>query len=190
MASSDKNEPVQRMDIGRSYKFMIFVSFAINIILVAVLLVLGMQLFVLKRGLDPLKPTIRELTGTIDGLYNATIKAQVPLNEQLPITLDVPVSQSTNVRLTQAVPLQVPAAILFPGGGGNLNAMVNLELPEGMDLPVFLSMTIPLQASIPVSLNVSVEIPLSETELGPEFLRLGKLVEPLADLVNGEDASH
>ena len=176
---------VTRVDIDRLYKFMIYTSFGLNVILIAVLLFLGVHLFVLKRGLAPAKPLIAELTGTIEGLQNATIRASVPLNERLPISLQVPVSQNTNVRMTQSVPLAVPADITLPGVGF-LKANVALNLPEGLELPVYLSMTIPLESSVPVSLTVPVNIPLRDTELGPQFQRLGKLVQPLADLVNGE----
>lgn len=177
---------VTRVDISRGYKFMIYLSFLINLVLILVLLVVGYQLFIRKAGLPPLKGTVSELTDIIDKLQNATIVASVPLNEQLPINLQVPVSQATNVRVTQSVPLNVPAAIVFPGGGGNLNASVSLNLPEGLELPVFLSMTIPLESSVPVSLTVPVEIPLRETELGPQFGRLRELVQPLEDLVQGQ----
>jgi len=180
------SQGVKRVDIDRMYKFMIYTSFGLNVILFAVLIFLGVHLFVFKNGLTPVKPLIAELTGTIEGLQNATIKASVPLNERLPISLQVPVSQNTNVRVTQAVPLQVPADITLPGVGF-LKANVALNLPEGLELPVFLSMTIPLESSVPVSLTVPVNIPLKDTELGPQFERLGKLVQPLADLVNGED---
>ena len=182
---STKTTAVERVDIDRSYKFMIMTSFILNVVLIIGLVVLAIALFGYKTGLAPLKPTIAKLTDTIDGLSNATIKASVPLNEQLPITLQVPVSQNTNVRVTQAVPLQVPADITLPGVG-YLKASVALNLPEGLELPVYLSLTIPLQASVPVSLTVPVNIPLKDTELGPQFRSLGELVQPLADLVNGE----
>lgn len=176
---------VERVDIDRSYKFMIMTSFILNIVLIIGLIILAVALFGYKTGLAPLKPTIAKLTDTIDGLNNATIRASVPLNERLPISLQVPVSQNTNVRVTQAVPLSVPADITLPGVG-YLKASVALNLPEGLELPVYLSMTIPLESSVPVSLTVPVNIPLSETELGPQFRSLGELVQPLADLVNGK----
>lgn len=180
------NKGVTRVDIDRLYKFMIYTSFGLNVILICALLFLGVQLFVLKRGLSPLKPTVAKLTSTINGLQNATIKASVPLNERLPINLQVPVSQPTNVRITQSVPLAVPADITLPGVGF-LKANVALNLPEGLELPVYLSMTIPLESSVPVSLSVPVNIPLKDTELGPQFRNLGDLVQPLADLVNGAE---
>lgn len=175
-----------RVDIDRIYKFMIYSSFLLNLVLIAVLIFLGIQLFVLKSGLAPLKPTVAKLTSAISDLQDATIRAEIPLQRDLPISLNVPVSQATNVRLTQSVPLQVPADITLPGVGF-LSAVVALNLPEGLELPVFLDLNIPLEASIPISITVPVSIPLKDTELAPGFQKLSELVQPLADVVNGEE---
>ncbi|GIV97849.1 MAG: hypothetical protein KatS3mg057_2506 [Herpetosiphonaceae bacterium] len=173
------------IDIGPSYKFMIFFSFGLNLLLLLILAVLGLQLFILKNGLGPAKPLVRELDSAVAGLQNATIKTTVPLSESLPITLKVPVKQDTTVVTIAPVPLNdLPARIVFPGGGGQLNASVNLELPAGMVLPVHLEMTIPLTDSVPVRLSVPVNIPLRETELGPPFEQLGNVVKPLKELVD------
>jgi hypothetical protein len=176
---------VARVDIDRIYKFMIYTSFLINVVLIAVLIFLGIQLFILKKGLAPAKPIVANLTSAIEGLKSATIRAEIPLQRDLPIALNVPVRQSTNVRLTQSVPLQVPADITLPGVGF-LSAQVALNLPEGLELPVYLEMDIPLETSIPISITVPVAIQMKDTELYPEFEKLGNLVKPLADLVNGE----
>ena len=61
-----------------------------------------------------------------------------------------------------------------------------LKQPEGLDLPVYLEMDIPLETAIPISITVPVAIEMKDTELYPEFQKLGDLVQPLADLVNGE----
>jgi hypothetical protein len=87
------------------------------------------------------------------------------------------------VTLNEPVQLSAPAAIVFPGGGGNLNANVNITLPQGLELPVNLDMNVKLVTSIPVQLDVPVNIPLAETELGPQFQRLGAIVNRLVDPV-------
>lgn len=57
------------------------------------------------------------LTGAVEGLQNATIKATIPIDQQVPVTLQVGVDQDTSVVLTQPVALSAPAHIAFPGGG-------------------------------------------------------------------------
>jgi len=64
---------------------------------------------------------------------------------------------------------------------------VSIVLPAGLELPVDLNMNVKLVTSIPVELDVPVNIPLAETELGPQFTRLGaivdRLVAPVAPLL-------
>jgi len=69
--------------------------------------------------------------------------------------------------------LQVPADITLPGVGF-LSAQVALNLPEGLELPVYLEMDIPLETSIPISITVPVAIQMKDTELYPEFEKLGE----------------
>ncbi|MBC8075920.1 MAG: hypothetical protein H7Y32_07595 [Chloroflexales bacterium] len=170
------------------YKALIWTSFLINTVLIVVVAVLGWTLYTARNQILDLTGTTRAFAGTniaelqdvVAKLQGSTIKYTVQLRgARLPIELEVPVQQETNVVLREPVPLSVPAAILFPGGGGNLNANVNLELPAGLQLPIRLDFLLPLKQSIPVDLDVPVNIPLRETELGPQFQRLGAVVERL-----------
>ena len=120
-----------------------------------------------------------ELQDIIDKLETATIVYSVPLDTRLPIEINVPIKQTTVVTLTESVLLNVPAGIIFPAGGGNLNATVAIELPPGLQLPIDLNTEVPLTTSVPIILDVPVRIPLAETELGPQFKRLGALVDRL-----------
>lgn len=183
------------------YKAMIWTSFLINAVLIVLVGVL-VGILLLNRnqvaGLSELGPTfaannIAELQDVVVKLQDSTIIYTVPLDTSLPVELDVPINRDTImtprnvVQLTEPVPLQAPAQITFPGGGGNLNATVNIELPVGLELPVDLNMDVKLITAIPIQLDVPVNIPLAETELGPQFLRLGnivdRLVTPIAPLL-------
>lgn len=126
---------------------------------------------------------VGDVMGAVQGLQQATIRATIPINQQLPITLQVPVDQDTIVVIQQPVPLTVPATIVFPGGGGNLNATVSLNLPTGLELPVHLNMTIPLTSSVPVKFDVPVTIPLRDTELAKPFADLYELLRPIQELL-------
>lgn len=183
------------------YKALIWTSFLINAVLLIALAVLTGFLLQNRAQVQALASNggvfaannVAELQDVVDKLQSSTIVYTVPLDTQLPIVLDVPINPSTIttprnvVRLTEPVPLQAPAQIVFPGGGGNLNATVSIQLPAGLELPVELNMDVLLNTSIPVQLDVPVNIPLAETELGPQFQRLGaivdRLVEPVAPLL-------
>jgi hypothetical protein len=173
--------------IAPLYKAMIWTSFILNMILfivagvlIGLLITQGRQFDRAAGGIQAFAGNnVAELEDVIDKLQNATIVYTAPLETRLPITIDVPIKQSTVVTLTDTVNLSVPAGILFPGGGGNLNATVNIQLPIGLQLPIDLDTTVPLNTSVPVVLDVPVNIPLAETELGPQFERLGAIVDRL-----------
>jgi hypothetical protein len=183
------------------YKAMIWTSFLINAVLLIILGVLAGVLLTNRGQVLGLAGTtqtfaadnLSELQDVVAKLQTSTIVYTVPLNTRLPIELNVPINGDTIstkrnvVTLTEPVKLNAPAQITFPGGGGNLNATVNIELPTGLELPVNLNMDVKLVTSIPVQLDVPVNIPLAKTELGPQFARLGaivnRLVNPLAPLL-------
>jgi hypothetical protein len=187
--------------ISPLYKALIWTSFLINAVLLIALGVLAGILLqnrnqvqaIAENGTVFAANNVAELQDVVSDLQSATIVYTVPLETQLPIALDVPINPSTImtprniVRLTESVPLQAPARITFPGGGGNLNATVNIELPAGLELPVELNMDVKLTTAIPVKLDVPVNIPLDQTELGPQFERLGaivgRLVGPIAPML-------
>jgi hypothetical protein len=181
--------------IAPLYKALIWTSFLINAVLLIVLGVLAGFLLqnraqvqsIASNGSIFAANNVAELQDVVSDLQQATIVYTVPLSTRLPIELDVPINAGTIttprnvVTLTEPVQLNAPAAITFPGGGGNLNANVNITLPAGLELPVNLNMDVKLLTSIPVELDVPVKIPLAETELGPQFQRLGAIVDRLVD---------
>lgn len=180
------------------YKALIWTSFLINVVLLIIIGVLAGVVISNQRQLLGLADNgtafaannLAELQDVVADLQTATIVYTVPLDTMLPIEMNVPINSETiltprnTVRLTESVPLNVPASILFPGGGGNLNATVNIELPAGLELPVDLNMDVRLVTSIPVQLDVPVNIPLAETELGPQFARLGAIVDRLVNPIS------
>jgi hypothetical protein len=187
--------------IAPLYRALIWTSFLINGVLLIILGVLLGALWQNRTQVEAIAGSgttfaannLAELQDVVADLQDATIIYTVPLDTRLPIELNVPINADTIltprnvVTLTEPVQLQAPAAILFPGGGGNLNASVSITLPEGLELPVDLNMDVNLVTSIPVQLDVPVRIPLRETELGPQFARLGaivdRLVNPIAPLL-------
>jgi hypothetical protein len=196
-AANDAPRPRRYARISPLYKALIWTSFLINAVL---LIALGVTLGIMLQNRNQVQAlaangsvfaanNVSELQDVVADLQRSTIVYTVPLDTRLPIELDVPINAGTImsprnvVTLTEPVPLTAPAAIVFPGGGGNLNAMVNIQLPAGLELPVDLNMNVKLATSIPVQLDVPVNIPLAETELGPQFQRLGAIVDRLVNPV-------
>jgi hypothetical protein len=192
--TTNSNEPQALLvNLPTLWKAMIITSFLINIVLIAVVLFLVGFFFQWRTELDQTvvkglaRENIVELRDVVQQLQTAHIKTMIPIDEPLPIELNVPINQATLVTTTQEVPISVPASIDM-GPFGQLYPNVNLSLPAGTPLLIQLKLDVPLTATIPVKLNVPVDIPLAETELAPQFSRLGAVVDnlvgPIAPLLD------
>lgn len=174
------------------WKALIITSFAVNAVLLLVLcLAAGFviqwrnQILNTTAGVQGFaRNNVAELRDVVDGLEAATIKQEISLDSVvIPLKLDVPVDQTTTVVTTEDVPLQVQNAVINLGAAGQLVANVNLSLPAGTPLNIHLKMNIPIDQPLSLegkNVSVPVSIPLKDTELGPEFRRLGDLVDRLA----------
>jgi hypothetical protein len=179
--------------LPRLWKAMILTSFVLNLVLIAVVIFMfGFIVFFRNQlaettvGLQGFaRGNVSELRDVVQKLQGATIKTSIPLDQPLPLKgagVVVPVDQLTTVTLVEPVPLLLSGADIDLGGGNRLRANnINLTLPQGTPLKIALKMDIPLDnVTIPIKLNVPVSIPLKDTELGPQFQRLGAIVDRLA----------
>lgn len=174
------------------WKAMIITSFVINIIMIAVLI--GAGYFFLSWRSQIASTTVgvqgfahdnvAELRDVVQQLQAAHIKTTIPLNQPLPLKglgVVVPVSQEPTVTLVEDVPLNLSGADIDLGAGNRLRAQnINLVLPAGTPLKIKLDMQIPLDdVTIPIKLDVPVDIAMNDTELAPQFRRLGNVVDRL-----------
>jgi len=156
-------------------------SFIVNVILIVTLIILGQELFELKR-----------LVGNhvIDGLYqnfvlmdNASIKTNIQVKDTIPVNFSLPISQDTVVTLTQATRVN-NVSIYLNSGGLSINSPANIVLPAGTNLPVHLDLTVPVDTTIPIALNVPVNIPLNQTELHQPFAGLQNVIGPFNTMLD------
>lgn len=163
-------------------------SLAVNIFLIAILILVGRELFNLKSLVS---------TQLIGGLYKnfvrmddahivTTIQVEdtIQVKDQIPVVFNLPLQQDTQVVLTRNAP--VKNATIFLNGAA---VPLDIILKEGTALDIRLDMTIPVSQSVPVVLNVPVnlsvpvDIPLNQTELHEPFLGLRDVVAPYNDLL-------
>lgn len=188
----------------------ILFSFAVNFVLVAVVLMVSVPALrgalALKSGM--VEPLLDDLDAAFVRLGESTIDTTIdidqttpisftlPLSEPLPIDFVLAIEQNTDVVLQEPVPLYgLPAQFGLPGGGGTINGAVSLTLPAGMRLPVRLDMRVPVSQTIPVrmdvpvdqtvdiAMEVPVEIALGEAGLDPAVEELRAVFRPLRERV-------
>jgi hypothetical protein len=192
------------VQLPRLWKAMIITSFVVNMILMAVLIGAGYfywrwkaQIAETTVGVQGFAhDNVAELRDVVQQLQAAHIKTTIPLSQPLPLKglgVVVPLHQEPTVTLVDAVPLNLEGADIDLGAGNRLRAQnISLVLPAGTPLKIRLDMMIPLDdVTIPIKLNVPVDIAMADTELAPQFRRLGnvvdRLVYPAKDLLGMPD---
>lgn len=194
--ASEAQEPRPSLvNLPPFWKAMIITSFVVNMVLITVLLFVVGLLFISRPWLPGTTESARlfargnivELRDVVAQLQAAHIKTTIPVKLDVPVNLVVPIDQTTLVTTTADIPISVPAAIDL-GAFGQLYPNVNLNLPVGTPLLIRLKLDVPLQTSIPLDKPLPIDIALGETELAPQFKRLGdvvdRLVGPVAPLLD------
>jgi hypothetical protein len=192
------------VQLPRLWKAMIITSFVVNLILMAVLIGAGYFYWRWKTEITTTTvgvqgfahDNVAELRDVVQQLQAAHIRTTIPLNQPLPLKglgVVVPLHQEPTVTLVDPVQLNLDGADINLGAGNQLHAQnISLVLPAGTPLKIKLDMLIPLDdVTIPIKLDVPVDIAMKDTELAPQFRRLGnvvdRLVYPAKDLLGMPD---
>jgi len=157
--------------------FAIIFSFIVNFVLILVLLFSPGPIFTIKAQVA--EPLLVDLDSAFAALGETNIQTTINIEDTMPVVFTLPLAQNTDVVLTEAVPLKAPATFSLPGGGGEINGDVHLDLPVGMALPVNLNMRVPVSTTIPVIMEVEVNIPLAEAGMGPAIDQLRMVFSPI-----------
>jgi len=165
-------------------KFAIFFSFVVTFIVVLAVLVLAYgawsargSLLSLKDG--PICGTVTGLNTLLDDFENAVITRTIHISQTIPVQFELHLDRNITVDLTGNVPVERPATMVLPAGGGQINGRVYMELPTGMRLPIHMTLPVPVDQQLPVQMDVPVAIPLRETDLGGVIQQLRDLLAPL-----------
>lgn len=168
--------------------FAILFSFATNVILLLVLLLAAPLIIPIVN--DVAVPLVGGLSDSFVEMEQARIERTIDVNDNIPIAFVLPLDTNTSVTLTEGVPLRLGAQFILPDGGGMINGVVLLELPQDLSLPIALSLDVPVSQTVPVNLAVAVDIPMQETELGGPFAVLKGLFAPLDQFLRALPASN
>lgn len=168
--------------------FAILFSFTMNLILLIILLISAPLIIPIVSRIAA--PLVSGLNQSFVEMGEANIVRTIEVEDNIPISFELPVSATTDVLITESVPMALPTNFVLPGGGGNINGTVFFELPEGMVLPVQFDIVVPVDQTVPVNLSVDVDIPLAETELGQPFNDLQALFAPLDRFLSNLPASN
>ncbi len=145
-------------------------SMLINIFLIAALILLSREQFLLKRMV--VGNLLGGLYTNIGKLDSAHIKTTLQVQTEILVEFPLQIDQPTQVTLTEDTTITGARLTLTTGIGTIISDPTKIILPKGTILPVQLNMTVPVKTTVPVSIPVSVDIPLSSTDLHEPFTNL------------------
>jgi hypothetical protein len=158
-------------------------SLGVNIVLLAVLIALGRQLFTIKNVVsDPLILGLHSNFIKMDSAHILTsviVSDTIKVQDTIPVVFDLPLKENTTVVLIDDTPIAKTTVYL-----NGVGVPTNIVLPKGTPLKIALDLVVPVKQQVPVTLNVPVklnvpvDIPLEQTELHEPFIGLRQVVEP------------
>lgn len=164
------------------------ISLAVNLILILVIILLGQNLFTIKKLL--VNQLISGLHTNFEQMDQAhivtTIQVQdtIQVVDEIPVVFDLPLRQTTRVITTSDTP--VKKATVFLNGAAVPTDIIlrkGTALNIALDLTVPVSQTVPVVLDVPVNLSVPVDIALANTDLHQPFVGLQEVVSPYQELL-------
>jgi hypothetical protein len=168
-------------------------SLTINVVLIVVLLLVMSNVRQLKMSLAKLtqiKPVelVSGLYTNFEKMDRASIVTNIPVDAQIPLSINVPVQKTTEIMLAQDVVIS-GARVRINTNTLDIDAPASVTLPAGTRLVVGLNFDLQVQDTIPIHVDVPVNIPLVKTDLHVPFTGLQEVIRPLYCLVKS-DASN
>jgi hypothetical protein len=165
-------------------------SLTINVVLIIILLLVMSNVRLLNIGLAKL--TQVKPVDLVGGLYTnfekmdrASIVTNIPVDAQIPLSINVPVQKTTEITLVQDAVIS-GARVRINTSSLDIDAPANVTLPAGTRLTVGLNFDLQVQDTIPIHVDVPVNIPLEKTDLHVPFTGLQDVIRPLYCLVKSD----
>jgi hypothetical protein len=148
------------------------------------LLIHALTLAELFRVRNTLRAEIDRLATSVDAARSQQIRYDLPIDQQIPIDLDVPIKRSltipiqTQVRIQQQINLPVDTGVV---GTINIPVPIDATVPISTSVPIDFDQTVNISTTVPLRLNVPVQIDLGSPQIAGYLDRLHDALLKLRD---------
>lgn len=132
---------------------------------------------------NTLRDQIDELASSVEQAKQSQITYRLPIDQQLPINLDVPIQRSlsvpikTSVRIQQTINLPIETAL----GSFNVPVPIDATVPIDTSVPIDFDQTITISATVPIKLDLPIQVDLGASQVAPLLDRLRERLIELRD---------
>jgi hypothetical protein len=154
------------------------------VLLTASLLVHALTLTQLLRVRNTLRGQIEQLAAGVEATKGEQLRYDLPIDQQVPINLDVPISRSmtipirTEVRIQQEVVLPIDTGV---AGQIDIPVPIDATIPVSTSVPIDFDQTVNISTTVPLRLNVPIRIDLDTPQLSSYLDQLHDALLKLRD---------
>jgi nucleotide-binding universal stress UspA family protein len=153
-------------------------------LLTASLLVHALTLTQLFRVRNTLRGQIEQLAAGVEAAKSEQVRYDLPIDQQVPIDLDVPISRSltipirTEVRIQQQVNLPIDTGV---AGQIDIPIPIDATIPVSTSVPIDFDQTVNISTTVPLRLNVPIQVDLGAPQIAGYLDRLHAALLRLRD---------
>jgi hypothetical protein len=163
-------------------------SLIVNVILIAILISVGHNLFELKAivadGLVTPTSNNLELMDKAHIITMVPVETTVRLQDSLPVVFDLPIDK--NLQLSTTEDTRISGAYIYLNNTAvetDLTLPARTPLQANFNLTIPVSTTVPVDLLVPVTVQVPVDIAVNQTDLHQSIVGLQGAIEPYQKLM-------
>jgi hypothetical protein len=154
------------------------------VMLAVSLLIHALTISQLFRVRNTLRGQIDQLAASVDAAKSDTVRYDLPIDQQIPINMDVPIKRSltvpinTEVRIKQDINLPLDTGV---AGTITIPIPIDATVPVSTTVPITFDQNINISTTVPLRLNVPIQIKLGSPQLSSYLDRLHDALLDLRD---------
>jgi len=121
-----------------------------------------------------LRDEVGRLAEVVQGAKLQQLSYDLPIDQQLPINIDVPIKRDLTVPINIDVPIKQQITVPIDTGLGVVNIPVSLDtsVPISTSVPIAFEQTVNISTTVPIQLNLPVRIDMGTAQVGGYLDRL------------------
>jgi hypothetical protein len=153
------------------------------VMLAASLLIHALTISQLLRVRSSLRAEVERLAGAVEAAKGNQVSYTLPIDQQIPIDIDVPIQRSMNIPINTEVRIQQNLVLPVETGFGSLDIPVPIDatIPVSTTVPIELDQTVNISTTVPIKLDVPITIDFGSSELSGYLDRLHDALLELRD---------
>ncbi len=121
-----------------------------------------------------IRSELTNLSAAVSAAKDETIRYDLPIDQQIPIQVDVPIRQSLEIPIQTEVRIKQDVNVPIPVAGTTINLPVPLDvaIPISTTVPISFNQTVTISAEVPLKLTVPIQLDLGSSQMAGYLDRL------------------